>query len=73
MFLVFNKEKISAYIVSVLTVCFLFFIASTTNTKNENVSETSSNIQNVNTNNVQEWNNTKKIGNNIQKNSNISD
>ena len=58
MFLVFNKEKICAYIVSVLTVCFLFFIASTT----ENVVETSSNTQEVN---VIESNNT--IQNNIVK------
>lgn len=40
MFLVFNKEKLYAYIVSVLTVCCLFFIASNTT---EKVVETSSN------------------------------
>lgn len=34
MFLVFNKEKIYAYLVSILTVCLLFFIAST-NTDND--------------------------------------
>lgn len=44
MFLVFNKEKIYAYIVSVLTVVALFFIASTTV---ENVVETSSNTNTV--------------------------
>ena len=33
MFLVFNKEKIYAYLVSILTVCLLFFIASTNNQK----------------------------------------
>jgi len=44
MFLVFNKEKICAYIVSVLTVCLLFFIAGTT----ENIVETSSNTEQIN-------------------------
>ena len=34
MFLVFNKEMIYAYLVSILTVCLLFFIAST-NTDND--------------------------------------
>ncbi|MBR0350546.1 MAG: hypothetical protein IJH76_01765 [Clostridia bacterium] len=33
MFLVFNKEKIYAYLVSILTVCLLFFIASTNTPK----------------------------------------
>lgn len=44
MFLVFNKEKIYAYIVSILTVCLLFFTASTINgSSKETVAETSSN------------------------------
>ena len=42
MFFVFNKEKIYAYVVSVLTVCLLFFIASIST---EKVTETSSNIE----------------------------
>lgn len=58
MFLVFNKEKICAYFVSVLTVCILFFIASTT----EKSIETSTNTEIVN--NIEE-NNT--IQNNIRK------
>lgn len=33
MFLVFNKEKIYAFLVSILTVCLLFFIASTNKEK----------------------------------------
>lgn len=42
MFFVLNKEKIYAYIVSVLTVCLLFFIASSST---EKVVETSSNTE----------------------------
>ena len=44
MFLVFNKEKIYAYLVSVITVILLFFVANTTNI-NKNVQETSAKIQ----------------------------
>ena len=47
MFLVINKEKICAYIVSVLTVCFLFIIASNNNF-NEKKVETSSNTYSLN-------------------------
>lgn len=43
MFLVFNKEKIYAYIVSILTVCLLFFTAGAFNKNAENTQETSSN------------------------------
>lgn len=44
MFLVFNKEKIYAYVVSILTVFVLFFTASTlTKNSEENTKETSSN------------------------------
>lgn len=43
MFLVFNKEKIYAYIVSILTVCLLFFTASTMNKTEEKTEEASSN------------------------------
>lgn len=52
MFLVFNKEKICAYIVSILTVFFLFFIA---NNSKDNTVQTSSNIrnnQNINNSNI---------------------
>ncbi|MBR3002001.1 MAG: hypothetical protein IKF38_00270 [Clostridia bacterium] len=59
MFFVFNKEKIGAYIVSVVTVCLLFFIASTTM---KETAETSTNITYNNTiitNNI-EMNNTVK-------------
>ena len=46
MFLVLNKEKISAYFVSVLTVCFLFFIASnTTNNNGENTKPVSVKVE----------------------------
>lgn len=54
MFFVFNKEKILAYVVSVLTVCLLFFIASSST---EKVTETSSNIE-VNYNVVNDLENT---------------
>ena len=57
MFLVFNKEKICAYVVSILTVCLLFFTASTMNSNTkEDIQETLSNskkllpIYNVKTN-----------------------
>ena len=45
MFLVFNKEKIYAYLVSILTVCLLFFIASTNMPKDV---ETSANTEKTN-------------------------
>lgn len=58
MFFVLNREKICAYIVSVLTVCFLFFIAGIT----EDTKETSSNIIRIN---IKDENNV--IKNNIDK------
>lgn len=74
MFLVLNKEKISAYIVSVLTVCFLFFIASNATTNEmENTETTSVKVEvnetkeeNKTTNNTN-MNNVIIYGNNIQK------
>ena len=77
MFLVINKEKISAYIVSILTVCFLFFIANNT-TKNdidkaepasvkvETTTETDNETDNLN-NNDTNVNNAVNSGNTIQK------
>ena len=41
MFLVFSKEKISTYIVSILTVTLLFCFVANIQTKNENTVETS--------------------------------
>ena len=41
MFLVFNKDKISAYIVSVLTVAILFGTANLITNKNNNTVKTS--------------------------------
>ena len=49
MFFVLNKEKLYAYIVSVVTVCLLFFIASTTS---QNTLETSTNTVQNNMNNT---------------------
>ena len=69
MFLVINKEKICAYIVSVLTVCFLFIIASNNNF-NEKKVETSSNIYNVKEENniVRKENDNSRSRNNIIEN-----
>ena len=67
MFLVLNKEKIAAYVVSILTVCCLFFIASDLPEK-ENTKATSTNVQEEkNTNNTQNMNNTVITGNNIKQ------
>lgn len=44
MFLVVNKEKIYAYLVSILTVCLLFFIASTNTVDKGNDVETSTDV-----------------------------
>lgn len=46
MFLVFNREKIYAYLISVLTVCFLFFLANSVNDTVETSSNLTNNIQN---------------------------
>ncbi|MBP3801173.1 MAG: hypothetical protein J6I85_03955 [Clostridia bacterium] len=63
MFFVINKEKICAYIVSVLTVCFLFIIASNNNF-NEKKVETSSNVYNVNEENHIEEKDEKNVNTN---------
>ena len=42
MFLVFNKQKIVTYFISVLTVVFLFFVASTLNKESETVETSAS-------------------------------
>ena len=44
MFFVINKEKIYAYIVSVLTIVTLFFMSSIMKSDMQNVESTSSNI-----------------------------
>ena len=44
MFLVVNKEKIYAYLVSILTVCLLFFIASTNTVDKGKEVETSTDV-----------------------------
>ena len=45
MFLVFNKEKIYTYFVSILTVILLFYVASNINLVSEDTVETSSNSE----------------------------
>ena len=59
MFLVFNKEKVCAYVFSVVTVCFLFFIASAT-TGNTIETSTNTTYKNENTSNTINMNNTVK-------------
>ena len=46
MFLIVNKDKIYAYVVSVLTVVILFFTSYFINSNNENTEITSANIEN---------------------------
>jgi peptidoglycan/xylan/chitin deacetylase (PgdA/CDA1 family) len=45
MFLVFNKEKIYAYLVSIVTVIVLFFSAGVFMNNSENIIETSTTVQ----------------------------
>ena len=54
LFLVINKEKIYAYVVSIMTIVTLFFMSTMIN-KNFDATETTSSSVNV-TNNVQENN-----------------
>lgn len=52
MFLVINKEKVYAYVVSILTIITLFFMSQVLNSDLSTVEETTTNIeQNVNTQN----------------------
>ena len=46
MFLIVNKDKIYAYVVSVLTVAILFFTSYFINSNSENTEITSTNIEN---------------------------
>lgn len=46
MFLVFRKDKIYAYLVSILTVILLFFIANVTNAEKNKTVVTSANTEN---------------------------
>lgn len=45
MFLVFNKEKITAYVVSILTVILLFFVSNIINTNENKTIETATNTE----------------------------
>lgn len=57
MFLVINKEKVYAYLVSIVTIITLFFMSHLLNTDLSNSETTSTNIeQNVNEQNVNEQN-----------------
>ena len=53
MFFVINKEKVYAYIVSILTIVTLFFMSHVLNSELSTVEETSSNIE-QNENNTQD-------------------
>ena len=63
MFLVINKEKVYAYLVSIVTIITLFFMSHLLNTDLSNSETTSTNIeqnvdeQNESCNNVSEENN----------------
>ena len=46
MFFIVNKDKIYAYVVSILTVVILFFTSYFINSNNENTEITSTNIEN---------------------------
>ena len=49
MFFVINKEKVYAYVVSILTIVTLFFMSHVLNSDFSNVEETATNVeQNVN-------------------------
>ena len=68
MFFVINKEKVYAYVVSILTIVTLFFMSHILNSDLSTVEETSTNIeQNVNitntTQNIAPNNETKKENN----------
>ena len=53
MFFVINKEKVYAYIVSILTIVTLFFMSHVLNSDLSVVEETSGNVdQNINTQNI---------------------
>lgn len=45
MFFVFNKQKIYTYVVSLVTVAFLFCVASSLNQSNQNTVQTSATNQ----------------------------
>ena len=73
MFFVINKEKVYAYVVSILTIVTLFFMSHVLNSDFSNVEETATNIeQNINSNsNVTNMNltNTNENANIMEKNS----
>ncbi len=65
-FLVINKEKIYAYVVSILTIVTLFFMSSMINSEFDDTESTSSNVienysENKITNNVIENNSTGEL------------
>ena len=75
MFLVINKEKVYAYVVSVCTIITLFFMSSMINSNFTDAEETSSNIalnssisDKANTNNLDNTNNTSSINNSMSEN-----
>ena len=65
MFFVINKEKVYAYVVSILTIVTLFFMSQVLNSDLSNVEETSTNVtQNVETQNSLVQNNEQAMENN---------
>ena len=59
LFLVINKEKIYAYIVSVMTIVVIFFLSSTINSDIEDTESTASNVVEI-TENTQRNQNTEE-------------
>ena len=53
MFFVINKEKVYAYIVSILTIVILFFMSSVLNSSDLTSEKTSANIEQNTNNNVE--------------------
>lgn len=71
MFFVINKEKVYAYVVSILTIVTLFFMSHVLNSDLSTVEETSSNVEkNISTENTsQEL--TKNENRSVENNSNL--
>ena len=62
MFFVINKEKVYAYVVSILTIVTLFFMSHVLNSDFSNVEETATNIeQNTNSMSINENTNQNKV------------
>ncbi len=68
MFMVFSKDKIISYLISLSTVTLLFIMSFAITKRNEEIIKTSANA--VITNNIEEIGKNEVIENNIQSNEN---